>query len=113
MVAGERYAPDVAYISYERQPQLAQSGYNPNPPELAVEVISDESNARELDTLMLKISNYMAAGTVVWVVYPVSQVIRVHVHGQPVRIISKVGTLDGGDMLPGFSLAVSEIFTNS
>lgn len=113
MVAGERYAPDVAYISHDRQPELAQSGYNPNPPELAVEVISDESNARELDTLMLKISNYMAVGTVVWVVYPVSQMIRVHVQGQPVQIINKDGTLDGGDVLPGFLLAVSEIFEDS
>src|SRR5262245_14237609 len=38
MVAGEKYAPDAAFISYDRQPQLAQSGYNPNAPDLAVEV---------------------------------------------------------------------------
>src|SRR5262245_54530896 len=35
MVDGERYAPDVAYISKERQPELARKGYNPNPPNLA------------------------------------------------------------------------------
>ena len=33
MVSGERYAPDVAFISYEKQPELAKSGYNPNPPD--------------------------------------------------------------------------------
>src|SRR6266851_1110312 len=32
-VSGERYAPDVAYISFARQPELAKKGYNPNPPE--------------------------------------------------------------------------------
>ena len=45
-VFGDRYAPDVAFISYERQPELAKSGYNPNPPELAVEVVSSESKPR-------------------------------------------------------------------
>lgn len=38
IVSGERYAPDAAFISYARQPQLAESGYNPNPPDLAVEI---------------------------------------------------------------------------
>lgn len=32
-VMGERYAPDVAFISYERQPELVPTGYNPNPPD--------------------------------------------------------------------------------
>lgn len=109
MVAGERYAPDVAYISQERQPELARHGYNPNPPELVVEVVSDETSARDLDTLMLKVSNYVAADAVVWVVYPVSQVIRVHVPGQPVQIFGNDGTLDGGEVLPGFTLVVSEL----
>src|SRR5829696_4954055 len=27
MVSGERYAPDVAFISYEKQPELASQGY--------------------------------------------------------------------------------------
>jgi Uma2 family endonuclease len=110
MVTGERYATDVAYISKALQPELAREGANPNPPELVVEVVSDEASARELETLMLKVSNYIAAGAVVWVVYPTAQLIRVHVPGQPVQIVSKDGTLDGGDVLPGFTLAVSEIF---
>src|SRR5262245_29198535 len=32
MVSGERYAPDVAFVSKARQPQLAKKGYNPIPP---------------------------------------------------------------------------------
>lgn len=38
IVASEKYAPDVAYISKERQPEMAKEGYNPNAPDLAVEV---------------------------------------------------------------------------
>ena|SRR5688572_16403257 len=66
MVYGERYAPDVAFISKERQPKLARSGYNPNPPDLAVEVISPNDNQRQT---MIKVANYLSVGTVVWVVY--------------------------------------------
>lgn len=111
MVSKERYAPDVAYISHARQPELARTGYNPNPPELAVEVISDETNVKEQRDLRLKISNYLAAGTIVWVVHPLSQLVEIHRPGQPVAIIGVDDTLDGGAVLPGFSLAVSEIFS--
>jgi hypothetical protein len=30
--------------------------------------------------------------------------------GQPVKIVSIKGTLDGGDILPGFKLTVTDIF---
>lgn len=110
-VAGDRYAPDVAYISKTRQAELAREGANPNPPELAVEVISDEGNAQEQRELRLKISNYLAVGTMVWVVRPVSQLVEVHRPGKPVQLIGMEGTLDGDDVLPGFSLKVSDIFS--
>ncbi len=109
-VAGERYAPDVAYISRARQPELARTGYNPNPPELAVEVISDEGNLDEQRGLRRKITNYLAAGTIVWVVFPFSQMIEVHAPGQPMRICGLADTLDGGDILPGFQLPARDIF---
>ena len=64
-VGDERYAPDVAYISKARQPKLARKGYNPNPPELVVEVMSPTDNERQL---LLKVGNYLSAGTTVWVV---------------------------------------------
>ncbi|HLV33607.1 MAG TPA: Uma2 family endonuclease [Spirillospora sp.] len=109
-VAGERYAPDVAYISKARQPELAREGYNPNPPELAVEVISDETNLEEQRHLRRKITNYLAAGTIVWVVLPVSQMVEVHTPGQPLKTLYADDTLDGGDVLPGFQLPVKAIF---
>jgi Uma2 family endonuclease len=110
-VAGERYAPDVAYISQARQPELARSGYNPNPPELAVEVVSDESSSSELNMLRWKITNYLAAGTIVWAVFPISQRIEIHAPNQAVRILGLNDTLDGGDVLPGFKVAVRDIFS--
>lgn len=109
-VGGERYAPDVAYISFARQPELARSGYNPNPPELAVEVISDPDNREEQYQLRIKLSNYLAAGVLVWVVNPEAQVVEVHQAGHSAVIVDVTGTLTGGDVLPGFALTINDIF---
>lgn len=110
MVNGERYAPDVAYISYERQPQLARQGYNPNPPELAIEVISDTKNSQEQIVLRRKIANYMSAGVLVWVVNPDEQIVEVYEIGQPVEILDASATLDAGKLLPEFKLPIKDIF---
>lgn len=109
MVSGERYAPDVAFISLKKQPELAKEGYNPNPPDLAVEIISSNRTA-ERDQLRVKISNYLAVETVVWVVKPEQKQIEVHIHGQSVKIYREQDPIDGGDVLPGFTLTVSRIF---
>lgn len=57
-VAGERYIPDVAYISYAKQPRPSQEGFLSLPPDLAVEIISNPNNITEQNHLHIKISNY-------------------------------------------------------
>ena len=106
-VFGERYAPDVGYISYERQPELAKTGYNPNPPELAVEVFSPTDSEKRLST---KIGNYIAAGTVVWVVYPEDREVVVFVPGHSTQTLSIDDIIEGGTVLPEFKLPVRDIF---
>lgn len=108
-VSGERYAPDVGYISFAKQHELAKQGYNPTPPDLAVEVISSNSSA-ELNQLRIKITNYLAVGTVVWVVKPEDKQIEVHQLGQPVVVYHESETLLGGDVLPNFELPLADIF---
>jgi Uma2 family endonuclease len=108
-VSGERYAPDVGFISTERQPALAQEGYNPNPPDLAVEV-DFPSTYKSQEDLRIKVANYLAAGTVVWIVRPETKIVEVYTPGQAVRKVSVDGALDGGNLLPGFRLAVKDIF---
>jgi Uma2 family endonuclease len=110
IVSGEIYAPDVAYISYERQSELAQKGYNPNPPELAVEVISDPGNSQEQTILRRKVANYLLAGTMVWIIDPLAETIEVYQIGQQPQFYTMGDNLVGGDVLPGFSLAVKDIF---
>lgn len=110
MVNGEPYAPDVAYISKVRQPKLAHQGYNLNPPDLAVEV-EYPTSAQSERALRLKLFNYLAVGTMVWVVYPETRQVEVYTPGgEPVKILGINDTLDGGVVLPGFALALSQIF---
>ena len=107
-VMGERYAPDVAYISAQKQATLPyHKGHNPNPPDLAVEVVSPTDKPRPRS---IKIGNYLAAGTLVWVIYPDSQEVEVYQSGQAVRILGLDDTLDGGEVLSDLSITVRDIF---
>lgn len=107
IVADERYIPDVAYISKARQATLVAEGYNPQPPELAVEALAP-SNIPAL--MRIKVANYLAAGTVLWIVDPDTQIVEVYTPGEPVQQLDIKGTLDGADVLPGLQIAVRDIF---
>lgn len=108
-VAGERYIPDVGFISYARQPDELPSsgGYNPNAPDLAIEVFSPTDSERKL---AIKVHNYITAGTVVWVLFPDTKQIDVYVPGQPVKSLHEAAVLDGGTVLTGFTLEVAKVF---
>lgn len=108
-IGGERYAPDVAYMTKTKQAELDKSGYNSVAPDLAVEVVS-ASSKHELDKLRIKITNYHAVGTTVWVVKPEDKQIEVHPLGGAVHIYRENEILDGGDVLPDFKLSLSDLF---
>ncbi|MBZ0299633.1 MAG: Uma2 family endonuclease [Anaerolineae bacterium] len=107
IVSGERYIPDLAFISFARQPGPSHEAYNPNPPDLAVEVLSPTD---EPANLRIKIVNYLRAGTVVWVVDPIRKQVEVYAPDQAPKTLTVEDTLDGGSVLPGFELAVQSIF---
>ena len=108
LVAGEKYIPDAAFISKLRQPVQPSDAYNPLAPDLAVEVLSPSNSD---DEMRIKIAHYMAAGTLLWVVDPDRQRVEVYRSGQLPKILLGINdTLDGGDVLPGFTVAVKEIF---
>ena len=109
IVAGARYIPDVAFIRYARQTHPA-AAYYPVAPDLAVEVISNPDNAQELHDLRRKVSNYLSAGTVVWVVEREARTVEVHTPGQPVSLLGGDAALSGDAVLPGFMLKVADIF---
>jgi Uma2 family endonuclease len=107
-IGRERYIPDAAFISYRRQRYLqSEDGYNPLPPDLAIEVISPSNTDDDMD---VKIANYLAAGTVVWRVKPVAKQIAVFAPGKPVVILGINDVLEGGEVLPGFTLPLKDVF---
>ena len=109
MVSGERYAPDVGVLLKTRQARLALSGYNPLPPDLAVEVDFPSTLKSQRD-LRHKLYGYQAAGVLVWIVQPDTREVEVYAPGQPPRVLSVNDALDGGAVLPGFTLPLRELF---
>lgn len=100
-------APDVGFIAAARLPEGLPEGYVPFAPDLAVEVVSPNDDA---DDLQLKIQQYLRYGTrLVWVAYPKSQTVVAHTPTQ-VKTFGVNDMLDGGDVLPGFTLAVKAVF---
>jgi Uma2 family endonuclease len=108
MVSGERYAPDVSFTSYETQAnEVARRGYNPIPPDLAVEVMSPT----DIDKMLrVKIANYQAAGTIVWLTNPDKENVEVYEIGKPIKFVGRDGRLSAQNLLPDFELKVDNIF---
>ena len=51
-----------------------------------------------------------AGARAVWVVDPRTRTVAVHEPGSAPLVFGETGTLRGGDVLPGFALAVREVF---
>src|SRR5260221_11058554 len=101
------YGIDVAFVSKARLAPVKE-GYFIGAPDLAVEVYSPGNKKTEMQT---KIEDCFQAGSrMIWVVYPKSQTIYVYRAENDVRILHKSEILDGGDVIPGFSLKIADIF---
>jgi Uma2 family endonuclease len=104
-------APDVGFISKQRIPEAGlPEGYFQGAPDLAVEVVSPNDTAEEVQQ---KVNEYLQAGTrAVWVFYPKPQTIAVYTPSDT-QTLRPGDTLDGGDVLPGFTLAVQDLFSST
>jgi len=107
IVGADVYQPNVAYLSKARQAEPTRKGFNPIPPDLAVEVISPSDDLRDL---RLKVANYLAVGTLVWVVDPTAQTVEVYQAGQAASLLHVDDTLTAPSLFPDFSLPFCAIF---
>jgi Uma2 family endonuclease len=77
-------------------------------PDLAVEVISPTNRAPEV---LEKIHEYFAAGVrLVWLVYCEPRQVYVYRSPVSIQVLTPQDTLDGEDVIPGFSLTVAKLF---
>lgn len=76
-------------------------------PDLAVKV---QSPSPSEDYMAEKAAYYLTNGSrIVWLVFPAKHLVEVHRRGH-VDTFSEGDTLDGADVLPGFTLSVSDVF---
>ena len=100
--------PDIAFISRGRIPDPEPTGFAGFAPDLVVEVISPGDRAGEV---LAKVADWISAGTrVVWVLDPARRVARVYRADGTEQILTADESLDGGDVVPGFSCPVAELF---
>jgi Uma2 family endonuclease len=100
---------DVAFLPVERVPPENHDGYIDGPPDLAVEIASPSQVQPEMGA---KAWLWLQRGAhFVWVVWPTRRRIDVWTPEQEVPMTLNIGdTLDGADVLPGFTYALADLF---
>jgi len=99
--------PDVSFIAAEHVPEEAFEIFVPFAPDLAVEVVSPGDHVGEVNE---KVRQYLASGTrLVWVLCPKNRSVHVYTRGKA-TLLGPDSELDGGDVLPGFTVHVSRLF---
>ncbi len=101
--------PDIAFFSASKLPPgEVIHGYYEVVPDLVVEIASPgDTNAEVNDRCRMWISY---GALMVWEIHPQWRSVSLHRSGRPIVILEDDGMLDGGDVLPGFSIPVRHIF---
>jgi Uma2 family endonuclease len=78
---------------------------------LAVEVLSRGNTKKEIDR---KLRDFFKAGVrLAWVIQPKTQTAEVYTSPTKPRHVGKDQSLDGGDVLPGFTLSLKDLFART
>ena len=100
-------APDVVWIAPGRVPEGTQ-GYPELAPDLAVEVKSPSNSNSEMAA---KAAMWLSYGSKeVWVANPETTTVTIYRSGADPVTLGEDDTLDGGDLLPGFTTPVWRLF---
>jgi Uma2 family endonuclease len=102
-------APDAAFVSQARIEEIGDvEGFWPEAPDLAVEVVSPGDSYAEVEE---KVFDWLEAGTkMVVVINPRQRSATVYKSPTNIIALAEADVLKGGDVVPGFELAVREIF---
>jgi Uma2 family endonuclease len=102
--------PDLGFYAWEHfgNHRLPRVQVLDMVPDLAVEILSPTNTKKEMER---KRREYFAGGAkLVWEVYPEKRLVKVFTSPKESITVDENGTLDGGTVLPGFTLAVKEWF---
>jgi Uma2 family endonuclease len=110
LTAGLVRIPDVSFTSWDRMPGRRRPT-KPIPhlaPDLAVEVLSESNTPGEMAR---KRQEYFTAGvSLVWEADPANRTVAVYTTPTQFTVLDENDTLDGGAVLPGFTLPVRDWF---
>jgi Uma2 family endonuclease len=102
--------PDISFIAWEQLPSRERPT-EPIPdlaPALAVEILSEGNTPKEMAR---KVKEYFLSGVrAVWFVDPRKRTVRVYTAPDEWVSFREGQTIDGGDVLPGLALPVSQVF---
>ena len=101
-------SPDAAFVRTERLPHQPRRGYLQGAPDLVVEVTSPDDGVTAVHEKALLWLRHGAR--LVWVVEPEARRVAVYRPDHTIRLLHETDVLDGGDVLPGFAVAVAELF---
>jgi Uma2 family endonuclease len=102
--------PDMAFVSWDRLPgrRIPDEPVPNVVPDLAVEVLSRRNTPAEM---ALKRGEYFRAGVkLVWEIDPRARTVRVYTAVDQFRDLTAADALDGGAVLPGFTLPLAQLF---
>jgi Uma2 family endonuclease len=113
IVPGRVRLPDVSFVSWDKLPnrELPAEPIANLVPDLAVEVLSASNTRREMEN---KRREYFQGGArLVWEIDPPTRTARMYTSTEHFQEIDLHGALDGGDVLPGFTLSLSQLFARA
>jgi Uma2 family endonuclease len=105
--------PDISFLSWEKLPgrKLPRKKIADLAPDLAIEILSESNTKKEMQR---KVKDYFAAGVkLVWLIQPKNRTAEIYTSPTDLRRIKKDESLNGADVLPGFSLQLSDLFARS
>lgn len=101
--------PDIGFVAAERlRAEDLPTGFLRVAPDLAVEIVSPSNTASEIQR---KVLEYLAAGSrLVWVVDSETRSVSTYRSRAEAYLLGEGDVLDGEDVLPGFRMALEELF---
>ncbi|HEY7127141.1 MAG TPA: Uma2 family endonuclease [Ktedonobacterales bacterium] len=107
------WMPDLAFVSKNNAQRVLEArkkgDYPRLAPDLVVEVVSPSQSKADMTE---RAHRWLAAGTrLIWAIWPATKTVDVWQPDDPTRTLKAREQLDGLEVVPGFALAVADLFT--